>query len=126
MNRVDWFYSRKSCKACAKAKELLSKLGIKPSVSVDASRRRLDKVESFRLAKQVQEVYATHRGFVLYLNLRKARPDTVCLSRMILGPGGHLRTPAMKTGRALVVGFDENSYRSVLDAGMREPKLAAV
>lgn len=40
-------------------------------------------------------------------------PDTAAAA--MLGPTGNLRAPTLKVGRTLIVGFDEDSYRSVLE-----------
>jgi arsenate reductase-like glutaredoxin family protein len=115
MTRVlDWFYSRSGCKACSKAKEFLDRNGILPAVVANANRVRFDRLRAFRLAKQVDEVYATRRKFIVHLNLKSPKCDGATLARAILGPSGNLRAPAFRSGRTMVVGWDEGTYVRVL------------
>jgi hypothetical protein len=39
------------------------------------------------------------------------------LATVLLGPTGNLRAPTLRIGRTLLVGFDEATYREVLDTG---------
>lgn len=41
--------------------------------------------------------------------------DLDAAAAAMLGPTGNLRAPTLKVGRTLIVGFDEDSYRSVLE-----------
>jgi arsenate reductase-like glutaredoxin family protein len=114
MNLVDWFYDRSGCKACSGAREFLSRHGIEAAVRVDAKKRKLNRLESFRLARQMDGIYATRKKLVVYLNLRVRRPDARAVARLILSPSGCLRAPAMRVGKTLVVGYHEPVFRDVL------------
>ena len=46
------------------------------------------------------------------IDLKGADLDSA--ARAMLGPTGNLRAPTLKVGETLIVGFDEDSYRSVL------------
>ncbi|MBI3891181.1 MAG: hypothetical protein HY303_06585 [Candidatus Wallbacteria bacterium] len=43
-----------------------------------------------------------------------SKPDDAALAEALLGPTGNLRAPAMRVGRVLVVGFDEETYSRYL------------
>ena len=42
--------------------------------------------------------------------MRKAPPDNEALLKQILGPTGNLRAPTLRTGKTLVVGYNEAVY----------------
>lgn len=123
MAYLDWFYSRPGCKSCSRAERFLKENGVVVRVRLDARKAKLKRLESFRLAKQVTEVYATFKRFLLFMNLKGSRRDADALARMILGRTGRLRPPALKCGTTLIVGYDEELYRRVL--GLRKQRLAS-
>ena len=51
---------------------------------------------------------------VVTFDMRRDPPDDDTLANALLGPTGNLRAPALRTGRALLVGFGEGAYRQVL------------
>ncbi len=66
--------------------------------------------------REVDDLYVS-RGKdkdVVHLDLRKEKPDTATLLRLLLRPTGNLRTPTLRKGRTLLVGFDEATYTKVL------------
>lgn len=65
------------------------------------------------LVKEVNELYAAKGKKVVHLNLKKDKPDTETLTRLLLGPTGNLRAPTIRKGKTLVVGFDEETYEKV-------------
>lgn len=48
------------------------------------------------------------------LDLKKEKPDQATLAGLLLGPTGNLRAPTLRTGRTLIVGFDEATYGKLL------------
>ena len=58
-------------------------------------------------------VYAGKGKKTIQIDLRKEKIDKATMSRFILGPTGNLRAPTVRKGRTLLVGFDEESYRTV-------------
>ena len=65
------------------------------------------------LLKKVNEVYAAKGKRVVHFNLRKDKPSDDELAKVLLGPTGNLRAPAVRKGKTLVVGFDEETYAKV-------------
>jgi arsenate reductase-like glutaredoxin family protein len=47
---------------------------------------------------------------VTRVDLSKERPDDDALAAMLLGPTGNLRAPTMRSGRTMLVGFNEDMY----------------
>ena len=58
-------------------------------------------------------IYAAKGKNVVYLDLKKENPSTETLKKVLLGPTGNLRAPALRRGKTLVVGFDEETYKRV-------------
>lgn len=63
------------------------------------------------LLKDVDEIYATKARSVVRFDLRKERPSTEQLLSVLIGRTGNLRSPTMRRGRMLIVGFNEDMYR---------------
>lgn len=51
----------------------------------------------------------------MHFDLRKDPPSMETLLRVLIGPTGKLRSPAIRSGRMLIVGFNEEMYRKALD-----------
>ena len=49
----------------------------------------------------------------MYFDLKKDKPSDVELAKVLLGPTGNLRAPALRRGKTLIVGFDEGTYKKV-------------
>lgn len=74
----------------------------------------MSRKETLDLALQVDEIFACKGKKVIHLDLRRQRPDDDTLARLLLGPTGNLRAPALKQGRKLIVGYDESTYLHLL------------
>ena len=70
--------------------------------------------DALALLRDVDEVYASKGKQVVYLDLRKEKPDAATLKALLLGPTGNLRAPTLRKGRTLIVGFDEATYTKLL------------
>ncbi len=66
-----------------------------------------------KLADQVDEIYAAKGKHVVHYDLKKGKPDEQTLRAALLGPTGNLRAPTLRTGRTLVVGFDQATYQKL-------------
>ena len=62
----------------------------------------------------VDELYATKGKKLVYVDLRREKPDRATLESLLIGPSGNLRAPTLRRGRTLLVGFDEAAYAKVL------------
>ena len=48
---------------------------------------------------------------VVHLDLKKDDPSEEELLKLVLGPTGNLRAPTLRSGKQLIVGFEEEMYR---------------
>jgi hypothetical protein len=48
------------------------------------------------------------------VDLAKDKPGMEQLSALMIGPSGNLRAPTARVGKTLLVGFDEQMYKSAL------------
>ena len=81
---------------------------------MDARKTTLKEKEALDLVQNVDEIYASKGKQVVHLDLKKEKPDKAALLALLLGPTGNLRAPTLRSGRTLLVGFDEASYSKVL------------
>ena len=65
------------------------------------------------LVDDADELYAAKGKTVVHLDLKADRPDRATLRKLVLGPTGNLRAPTLRTGRTLIVGFDQPMYEQV-------------
>ena len=80
----------------------------------DAKKATMTARAALALAQDVDEIYAAKGKRVVHLDLRRAKPDAAALRGILLGPTGNLRAPTLRTGRTLIVGFDEGTYAKLL------------
>jgi arsenate reductase-like glutaredoxin family protein len=66
------------------------------------------------MMKKLGEVYAAKGKKVVHFNLKKDKPGDDELAKVVLGPTGNLRAPALRIGKTLVVGFDKETYEKVV------------
>lgn len=78
---------------------------------------RFDRAQALRLAREAAEIYVAKGKRVTHLDMKKERPDDETLAHLILGPTGNLRSPTLRKGSTLLVGFDAETYRAVFEKG---------
>jgi arsenate reductase-like glutaredoxin family protein len=100
---------------CAKTQGFLAKHKITVSAQTDAKKATIKGEAALGVLKDVDEVYAAKGKQVVHLDLRRGKPPKADLLGLLLGPTGNLRAPTLRKGRTLLVGFDEATYRRVLD-----------
>jgi arsenate reductase-like glutaredoxin family protein len=61
----------------------------------------------------VSELYVAKGKSVSHVNLGKDKPDEATLKKLLLGPTGNLRAPALRSGKTLLVGFHEETYEKI-------------
>ncbi len=62
----------------------------------------------------MNHIYAAKGRKVVHLDMKKDRPDRQTLRKVLLGPTGNLRAPTLRTGKTLIVGFDQETYEKLL------------
>lgn len=115
MARIDWMYHRKNCETCAKAQAFISKRKIEPAQIVDARKERFSVKDALAFVRKADELYVSKGKQVVHVNLKTAKPGDDELATLVIGPSGNLRAPSFFTGKTLVVGFNEETYRKMLE-----------
>ena len=79
-----------------------------------ANRTKLGRDDALRLAREATTIIVAKGKKTRTFNLAKEPPDEEELLKAMLGPTGNLRAPTVKRGKILVVGFNEDAYRTLL------------
>jgi len=80
---------------------------------VDAKKQRIDRAAALKLAREMNEVYATKGKTVIHLDMR-TNPSDDEVAALVVGPSGNLRAPTLRRGKTLLVGFDSATYATLL------------
>ena len=81
---------------------------------MDARKNRMGPKEAMKLLEGANELVAMKGKKVERIDLRRGKPDKATVTRLMIGPSGHLRAPTLRVGKKIRVGFDEDSYQEVL------------
>ena len=100
---------------CVKAQEFLERKKVDAKVEIDARKQTMDSDAALDLAGKVDEIYAAKGSKIVHFNMKKDKPTKADLLAVLLGPTGNLRAPAVIAGGKLVVGFNEEAYRKLLN-----------
>ena len=85
-----------------------------PKEEVNARKVTLKVSEALELAKSVTDIYASKGKKVIHLNMKRDKPDDDTLTKLLVGPTGNLRAPALRKGKTLIIGFDEETYAKLI------------
>lgn len=80
---------------------------------VDARKVRFDADAVKAVLKGVDEIVSMRGQHVTRLHLKKDAVTEAQIHAAILGPFGNLRAPALRKGKTLIVGFNEETYRKM-------------
>ena len=101
---------------CKHAQEFLGAAGTPVAEIIDANKRRIGRDEALAILDGVDRLIAMKGKRVANFDLRGgARPDDATLLSHLIGPSGNLRAPTVRVGKTLLVGFNEEAYRQVLE-----------
>ena len=114
MKKIDWMYHRKGCNTCQKAQEFLARAKIVPAETADAKKSTRSKADALKLALNATKIIATKGRKVITVDVAKEKPGADFVASLIVGPSGNLRAPAAWIGSTLLVGFNEEMYKSAL------------
>jgi len=114
---IDWYYRRNGCTSCRRADEFMATAGMSARETVDARKEKLGKRETVAILRKTSRVVAVKGKQVVDYDLKRDPPAEKLLLESIMGPTGHLRAPAARLGKLLVVGYDERAWGTLLDAG---------
>ena len=81
---------------------------------VDAKKKRMNTEEVLKLARRADQLYVSKGKTSTHFDLKRDKPTDQELLSVMLGPTGNLRAPTLLVGKALLVGFNEESYKKVL------------
>ena len=81
---------------------------------VNAKKDVHQKAEAIKLADAASDLYAARGKKVVHLNLKKGEHTEEEILKLMLGPTGNLRAPTLRSGKKLVVGFNEEMYLSLI------------
>jgi arsenate reductase-like glutaredoxin family protein len=84
-----------------------------PTEQVDARKQKIPPAEALALAKKADRIIAAKGTKVVTLDLKQDKPSDETLTSLLIGPSGNLRAPTLRIGKTLVVGFHEETYRSM-------------
>ncbi len=84
---------------------------IEPKETIPAS-RKLGAKDAKALAKAASKVIVAKRGKVVEWEPAGKAPKAMIDS--MLGTTGNLRTPTLRSGKTVIVGFDEATYAAML------------
>ncbi len=64
--------------------------------------------------RQATELYVAKGKSVVHVDLKASPPSDDDLAKLVLGPSGNLRAPALRRGTTLLIGFEAGAYEKVL------------
>ncbi len=109
-NNISWYYQRSSDATCAKADAYIDERKIKTREIVDARKEKLGKREIAQILRKTARVIATKGKKVLDWDLKRDPPIEKELYEALLGPTGNLRSPSIRSGKTLIVGYSEEAW----------------
>jgi arsenate reductase-like glutaredoxin family protein len=110
---IDWYYHRKGCTSCAKADAFLARRRMAAREQVDARKVKMGKPQIAALLRGSTLVVASKGSKAVDFDLKRDPPVEKVLYEHLIGPTGNLRAPALRVGRTLVVGFNEDRWKSL-------------
>jgi arsenate reductase-like glutaredoxin family protein len=100
---------------CAKTQGFLAKHRVTVGTQSDAKKATIKGDAALGVLKDVDQLYVAKGKRVVHVDLKREKPPRAELLGLLLGPTGNLRAPTLRKGRTLIVGYDEATYRDVLD-----------
>jgi arsenate reductase-like glutaredoxin family protein len=97
-----------------KAHEFLGQKHLSADVVVDAKKNRIDRDEALKMAHKADEIYSMKGKKIVRLDLKNAKADDEEIASLMMGPTGNLRAPTWRSGKTIVVGFNEETYLQLL------------
>lgn len=99
--------------SCKKAQGFLEQHDVEAQTVVDANKNKQGRSDALALARSVARIVVARGKSVVSFDMKKDQPDEDTLAAHLLGPTGNLRAPAIRKGKTLYVGFNEEAYREL-------------
>jgi len=99
---------------CKRTQGFLAKHRVTPAETVNATRQTIRGRAALAVARGIDSLVVTRGRKLIEVDLKRDRPSDDELLKLLLGPSGNLRAPTLRSGRRLVVGFDEQAYADLL------------
>lgn len=99
---------------CTKTQGFLAKHKVAVKTQADAKKATVKGDAALGVLDGVDDLYVAKGKKVVHVDLKKAKPPRAELLGLLLGPTGNLRAPTVRTGRTMIVGFDEATYTQLL------------
>jgi arsenate reductase-like glutaredoxin family protein len=80
---------------------------------VNAKKEKLQGPAALQMAHQSNELFVGKGKKVVHLNLKKEPATDEEILKLMLGPTGNLRAPTLRTGKKLIVGFNQEMYEGL-------------
>jgi arsenate reductase-like glutaredoxin family protein len=101
--------------SCQRAQGFLEQHEVEVGATTDANKQKQGQSEALALAKTANVIHVSKGKKSVTFDMKKAPPDDATLLSHLLGPTGNLRAPTIKKGKTLYVGFNEATYRELLE-----------
>jgi hypothetical protein len=88
--------------------------GVTAREVVDARKQTFAKRETIALLRRAARVVAMKGKKVVDYDLKRDPPPEKELLEAILGPTGNLRAPAIRMGKTLIVGFQQECWKDTI------------
>lgn len=66
------------------------------------------------LFENVDEIYAARGKKIVHFDLKAGIPNSKEMAEILLGRTGNLRAPTVRTGKTLIVGYNDDIYAEIL------------
>ena len=90
-------------------------MNLEVSEIVNAKKERFGLNKAIELTTAIKDLYVSKGKKVLHIDLSKSKPNKDELENLMLGPTGNLRAPTIKSGKTLIVGFNDEAYKTLLN-----------
>ncbi len=82
-------------------------------MEANAKKERVGEAGAIEILKEVSEVWAARGKKAVHVSLDGGKGAQDEALRLIIGPSGNLRAPALRAGKTLIAGFHEETYQSI-------------
>lgn len=98
---------------CQKTQAFLAQKQLQPAEIELASRKKYTRADLPALFEDIDEIYAAKGKKTAHFDLRRGLPSQKEVETFLFGRTGNFRSPALRVGRTLLVGFDESTFSKI-------------